>query len=280
MHRQPVHRSTLALLGRRAFFISAIALAAGCAQTPQQNAQDGDTAEPVRVMTSGGFAEAHQRLAPEFSKANGIMVETVLGSSMGSSPTSIPNRLEKGEIADVVILARTSLDQLAAQGYVKQGTQIDLVRSAIGVSVKKGAPVPDISTEEKFKHVLLNAKSIAYSASASGTYFEAEMLKKLGIHDQVMPKSRKIVTERVGTIVARGEAEIGLQQVSELLPIQGTTFVGKIPESVQQYTFFSAGVARTSTNPQGMASLLKYYTSLEARKTIEETGLEPVATPR
>ena len=277
MHPTEASSFPLSSLSRRALLRAAVALAAGCTQLPRQQVFHD---KPVRVMTSGGFAEAHQRLAPEFTRATGYLVETALGSSMGLSPTSIPNRLEKGEIADVVILARSSLDQLATQGYVKPGSQIDLVRSAIGLSVKKGAPVPDISTEEKFKQVLLSARSIAYSASASGTYFETEMLKKLGIHDQVMPKSRKIVTERVGTIVARGEAEIGLQQVSELLPIEGTSFAGKIPESVQQYTFFSAGTARTSTNPQGLESLLKFYTSPEARKTIEATGLEPVAAAR
>lgn len=274
----PAQARPSSLLNRRTLLLAtSLALLAGCAQPPSQPTA---STAPVRVMTSGGFAEAHQRLAPEFSKATGIPVETALGSSMGSSPTSIPNRMEKGEVADIVILARPALDQLAQQGYVKQGSQVDLVRSAIGLSVKKGAPVPDISTEEKFKQVLLNAKSIAYSASASGTYFETEMLKKLGIHDQVMPKSRKIVTDRVGTIVARGEAEIGLQQVSELLPIEGATFVGKLPESVQLYTFFSAGVARNSTNPRGLESLLKFYTSPAARKTIEETGLEPVGAIR
>ena len=231
-------------------------------------------------MTSGGFAQAHELLAPEFTKATGIPVETALGSSMGASPTSIPNRLAKGEVADVVILARSSLDELANSGMVKQGTQLDLVRSSIGLSVRQGAPVPDISTEEKLKQVLLNARSIAYSASASGTYFETEMLKKLGIHDQVMPKSRKILTERVGVVVARGDAEVGLQQVSELLPIPGTTFVGKIPESAQRYTVFSAGEASTSTNARGLEALLKYYTSPSVRKTVTDTGLEPVAHPR
>ncbi|WP_226858634.1 substrate-binding domain-containing protein [Diaphorobacter aerolatus] len=267
-------------LGRRAWLLAAALLAAGCAQTPTSPVTDGGAAEAVRVMTSGGFAEAHQRLAPEFTQATGTRVETALGSSMGASPTSIPNRLEKGEVADVVILARPALDKLVEQTYVRPGSQVDLVRSAIGLSVKKGAPVPDISSEEKFRQVLLNAKSIAYSASASGTYYESAMLRKLGIHDQVMPKSRKILTERVGTIVARGEAEIGLQQVSELLPIEGTSFVGKIPESVQQYTIFSAGVATTSTNAKGLESLLRFYTSPAARKTIEATGLEPIAAQR
>ena len=235
---------------RRALLISAVALVAGCAQQPSSQTSK----EPVRLMTSGGFTAAHKLLAPQFTAQTGIAVESAYGSSMGSSPTSIPNRLSQGEKADVVILARGALDDLAAKGLVKQGTQIDLV--------------------------LLNAKSIAYSASASGTYYETQMLKKLGIHDQVMPKSKKIVTERVGTIVARGEAEIGLQQVSELLPIEGISYAGTLPDSVQHYTLFSAGTASTSTNPQGLEQLLKFYTSPAAAKAIRDTGLEPIAKPR
>jgi len=262
--------------GRRALLLAAALLAAGCAQQP--TATSGK--EPVRLMTSGGFTAAHKLLAPQFTAQTGIPVESAYGSSMGASPTSIPNRLAKGEKADVVILARGALDQLADKGLVVPGTQVDLVRSAVGVAVKKGAPVPDIGTEDKLRQVLLNAKSIAYSASASGTYYETQMLRKLGIHDQVMPKSRKIVTERVGTIVARGEAEIGLQQVSELLPIEGITYVGTLPDSVQHYTIFSAGTASTSGNPQGLEQLLKFYTSPAAHKAIRDTGLEPIAKPR
>ena len=262
---------------RRILLIGAVAMAAGCAQqAPKLQA----TQEPVRLMTSGGFTAAHKLLAPQFTAQTGIAVESAYGSSMGASPTSIPNRLSKGEKADVVILARGALDELVAKGLVLPGTQVDLVRSAVGIAVKKGAPIPDISSEDKLRQVLLNAKSIAYSASASGTYYETQMLKKLGIHDQVMPKSKKIVTERVGTIVARGEAEIGLQQVSELLPIEGISYVGTLPPSVQQYTFFSAGTASTSTNPKGLEQLLKFYTSPAAAKTIRDTGLEPVAELR
>lgn len=270
-----IHTTPLTTWSRRATLWAALALVA-CGQVPQTTAP-ATTSAPVRVMTSGGFTEAHKLLAPQFTQATGTVVESAYGSSMGASPTSIPHRLQKGEVADVVILARSALDDLASKGLVLPGSQVDLVRSAIGVSVKKGAPVPDISTEAKLRDALLGAKSIAYSASASGTYFETELLKKLGIQDQVLPKSRKIVTERVGTIVARGEAELGLQQVSELLPIQGITFVGPLPDSVQKYTIFSAGTAATSTNPQGLRQLLQFYQSPAAAKTIRDTGLEPIS---
>ena len=271
-------KSAAACWSRRAVVAASVALLAACTHAPisapKTSAAD---AAPVRVMTSGGFTEAHKLLAPQFSKATGIPVESAYGSSMGASPTSIPNRLQKGEVADVVILARSALDDLADKGLVQPGSQVDLVKSGIGVSVKNGSPLPDISTEAQLREALLAAKSIAYSASASGVYYETELLKKLGIHDQVMPKSRKIVTERVGTIVARGEAELGLQQVSELLPIEGISFVGPLPESVQKYTVFSAGTAKTSINTQGLRQLLQFYTSPTAARTIRDTGLEPIS---
>lgn len=127
---------------RRSLLITAVALAAGCAQQPPSTTANASASkEPVRLMTSGGFTAAHQLLAPQFTAKTGVVVESAYGSSMGSSPTSIPNRLSQGEKADVVILARGALDDLAAKGLVKPGTQIDLVRSAIGVAVKKGAPL-------------------------------------------------------------------------------------------------------------------------------------------
>jgi len=268
-------------LPRRALLLAAAAILAGCAAPRQETvATNPALAQPIRLATSGGFAEAHQRLFPVFEQRTGGKVESAYGSSMGASTTSIPNRLERGESIDVVVLERGALDKLAAQGHVVPGSQVDLVRSSIGLSVRAGAPVPDISTEEKFKQVLLAAPSIAYSASASGTFYETTMLKKLGIEAQVLPKSKKIVGDRVGTIVARGDAAVGLQQVSELLPIPGTTFVGRLPDSVQSYAVFSAGITTKAQNPEGARALLRFYQSADARPVIEKTGLEAVAPAR
>ena len=269
-------KSVASRWSRRAVMAASLALLAACTHAPISSTKASADAAPVRVMTSGGFTEAHKLLAPQFTQATGIPVESAYGSSMGASPTSIPNRLQKGEVADVVILARSALDDLAAQGLVQPGSQVDLVKSGIGVSVKNGSPLPDISTEAKLREALLAAKSIAYSASASGVYYETELLKKLGIHDQVMPKSRKIVTERVGTIVARGEAELGLQQVSELVPIPGITMVGPLPEPVQRATIFAAGICTRAQNPEGAMDLLRFFRSAEAAPVIRATGLDPV----
>src|SRR5512134_1844481 len=183
-------------------------------------------AAEIRVMTSGGFAAAYDHLAPQYEKMTGDKIVTMYGSSMGGAPDSIPSRLARGEPVDIVILAAPALDELVKQGKVVPGSRVDLVRSSIGMSVKSGAPKPDISTVEALKKTLLEAKSIAYSASASGTYLSNELFPRLGIWDEIKGKSKRIVSERVGTVVARGEAQIGFQQVSELLPIPGIEFVG------------------------------------------------------
>ena len=196
---------------------------------------------------------------------------------MGAASDSIPSRLARGEPADLVILARPALDALVAQGRVVAGSQVDLVRSSIGFAVRAGAPKPDISTVEALKRALLAAPSIAYSASASGVYYETELLKKLGIEDQVKPKSKRILSERVGTVVARGEAALGLQQVSELLPIEGIDFIGVLPPEVQRVTVFSAGISTTARAPEAAQQLIRHFTSPEAVPVITKSGLEPVA---
>jgi len=263
--------STPLSIRRRAVLLAGALALAGCAG-PGRAPAGGD----VHVMTSGGFTAAYNQLRPEFEKRSGYAVKTAYGASMGNAGDSIPSRLGRGEPADVVILARSALDALAKDGKVVPGSQVDLVRSSIGFAVKKGAPRPDISTVDALRRTLLDAPSIAYSASASGTYYETELLKKLGIEAQVRPKSRRILSERVGTVVARGDAVLGLQQVSELLPIEGIDYVGPLPAEVQRVTVFSAGVAAGARNPEGARALIRYLASPEVAPTIAATGLEPV----
>ena len=262
----------LHFMGRRAAIAATALLLAACGGLGTR-----PTATDVHVMTSGGFTAAYNDLRPGFEKASGRTVKTAYGASMGNAEDSIPSRLARGEPADVVILARPALDALAEQGKVVPGSQVDLVRSSIGFAVKKGAPKPDISTVDALKRTLIAAPSIAYSASASGTYYETEMLKNLGIEAQVKPKSKRILSERVGTVVARGDAALGLQQVSELLPIEGIDYVGPLPAEVQRVTVFSAGVASASKQPDAARALIRYLSSPEAAPTIAKTGLEPLA---
>ena len=260
-------------LTRRTALLAAAAVLAGCGSLGGQAPAGGD----IHVMTSGGFTAAYNELRPGFERSSGRTVKTAYGASMGNAEDSIPSRLSRNEPADVVILARPALDALVAQGKVVPGSQVDLVRSSIGFAVRKGAPKPDISTVDALKRTLLAAPSIAYSASASGTYYETELLKKLGIEDQVKPKSKRILSERVGTVVARGDAALGLQQVSELLPIAGIDYIGPLPAEVQRVTVFSAGIATASRQPDAARQLIRHLNSLEAAPTIAKTGLEPLA---
>jgi molybdate transport system substrate-binding protein len=194
---------------------------------------------------------------------------------MGETANAIPQRLARKEPADVVILARSSLDKLAANGLVVAGTSQDLVLSKIAVAVKEGAPVPDISSAEAVRNALLSARSVAWSDSASGAYIQSIMLDKLGIAAQVLPKGKMIPATPVGEIVAKGEAEIGFQQLSELKPVKGIRIVGLLPESLQKVTPFSAGVVSYSANQAEARSLIRYLASRKAHAIIRESGLEP-----
>ncbi len=272
------HTTPFLALTRRAALplIAALALAGCGGLGTAKNDGPATTTADIHVMTSGGFTAAYNDLRPAFERSSGRTVKTAYGASMGNASDSIPSRLSRNEPADVVILARPALDALVAQGKVLPGSQVDLVRSAIGFAVRKGAPRPDIGTVEALKRTLIAAPSIAYSASASGTYYETELLKTLGIEAQVLPKSKRILSERVGTVVARGDAALGLQQVSELLPVAGIDYIGPLPAEVQRVTVFSAGIASASKQPEAARELIRYLNSPAAAPTIAKTGLEPI----
>jgi molybdate transport system substrate-binding protein len=178
---------------------------------------------------------------------------------------------------DVLIMVGSALGELVKQGKVVEGSRVDLARSEIGMVVRKGAPRPDISTVAALKRTLVAAKSIAYSDSASGVYIATEMFPRLGIAEEVKGKSRMIPAEPVAGVVARGEAEIGFQQVSELLPVPGVDFVGKLPSEVQKITLFSAGVVAGSKVPDAARALIRFLASSDARAVVAKTGLEPIA---
>ena len=235
------------------------------------------SAAEVHVMISGGLTAAYDALVPEFERATGHKVLTAYGPSMGTTVNAIPVRLERGEPVDVLIMVGYALGDLAKRGKVIADSQVDLVKSPIGIAVKAGAPRPDISSADSIKRALLAAKSIAYSDSASGVYVSTEMFAKLGISEQMKDKARKIPATPVGEIVAHGDAEIGFQQISELKPVAGIDIVGPLPDELQKITVFSAGIATTSKEPDGGKALIKFFTSPAARDTLVNSGLDPIA---
>jgi len=232
-------------------------------------------AAELKVMNSGGFAAAYLDLIPEFERVTGNTVTTAWGPSMGTAPDAIPARLQRGEPVDVVIMVGYALGDLIKQGKIVGDSRVDLARSKIGMAVRAGAPKPDISSVEAFKQALIAAKSIAYSDSASGVYVSTELFQRLGIADELRAKSREIKSERVGNVVARGEAEIGFQQISELLPVHGIDFVGPLPPELQKITVFAAGIAVTAKEPSAAKTLIEFLASPASVAAINKSGLEP-----
>jgi molybdate transport system substrate-binding protein len=210
-------------------------------------------AADVVVMISADFYGAYAEMVPAFERASGHRVVTTRGPSMGDSPEAIPTRLARGEAADVVIMDGASADELGRRGVVRTDGKVELARSMVGMVVRAGAPKPDIGSVEAFRNTLLAAKSVAYSDSGSGTYLSTTLFAKLGLADQVLSKSRKVrgppSGEPVAAVVARGEAEIGFQQVSELIHVPGGDL--RRPDSGRAP---AGGLLRGGDHQQGQAA--------------------------
>jgi len=233
-------------------------------------------AEDCIVMTSGAFAAAYLQLAPGFERATKNTLVTA-ATSMGTGEQAIRARVARGEAVDVVIVDADALDDMVRNGLIVASSRVALARSGIGIAVRAGARKPDISSVDALKRALLAATSVAYSASVSGDYLVKEVFPRLGIADQMKAKGRRIERERVGAVVARGEAEIGFQQLSELLPIQGIEVVGPLPSDVQRITTFSAGIAVRAQHPETAKALIDFLASRAASDVVARSGMEPLA---
>jgi molybdate transport system substrate-binding protein len=232
----------------------------------------------IRIMTSGAFTAAYLALIPRLEQLTGKKLVTA-ATSIGTGENSIPTRLRRRESVDVVIVADTVLRGFIKEGLIVADSYTPLARSAIGMAMRKGAPKPDIGTVDALTSTLLQAQSIAYSASVSGEYLTNELLQRLGIADRVLPKCRRIEGgERVGAVIARGEAEIGFQQISELLPVPGIDHITPLPPAVQKLSIFSAGVAATSSDSDAARAVIVFLSSLAASESIKNSGLEPIET--
>ncbi len=231
--------------------------------------------QTLKIITSGAFTAAHFALIPQIEKLTGKKVITG-ATSMGTGENSIPNRLHRGEAADIVIVADSVLRGFIEDGIILGETYTPVAKSRIAMAVRAGSPPPDLATVDALRQTLLQAESIAYSASVSGKYLTTVLYQQLGIADQVMGKSRLIGGgERVGNVVARGEAEIGFQQISELLPIEGIAHITPLPGELQLTSVFSAGVAATTSDRVAASQAIQFFRSAEAASSIRGSGLEP-----
>ncbi len=225
------------------------------------------TAAEVRLICSNALHSVMTELGPQFEKATGHKLFITYGST-GPLKTEI----EKGAAFDLAILGPAAIDDLIKQGKLTAATRVDLARSGMGVAIRKGASKPDLGSTEAFKRTLLNAKSIAYSdAGLTGIYLKG-LFQKLGIADDLKSKTRH---GRGAEMVAKGEAEIGMTQISEILPVAGVELAGPLPPEMQQYTVFPAAVAAASQQAEAAKALLKFLASLEAVRVIRSQGLEP-----
>jgi molybdate transport system substrate-binding protein len=239
------------------------------------------TAADIKVMISAGFFNVYAQLGPAFEKSTGHKLVTTRGPSLGDSPEAIPARLARGEQADVVIMDGHGADILDQRGLTRPDSRVSLAESFIGMVVRAGQPKPDISTVEAMRKTLLAAKSIAYSDSSSGTYLSTVGFKKLGIAEEIAGKTRKVrgppSGEPVAAVVARGEAEVGFQQVAELIHVPGVDFVGTVPAEIQPPTFFVGALPKGSQQPDAAVALLRFLSSTEAATVITKAGLKPLA---
>ena len=234
-------------------------------------------AAELHVMISGGFAAAYADVVPAYERGSGNKVVTERGPSMGETPQAIPNRLARGEACDVVIMVDDALDDLVEKGRVVKGSRVDLARSGISMAVRTGTRLPDIGSGDAFRRTLADAKSIAYSDSASGVWLQDKVFPKIDEDGKIRAKSRMIPAEPVGQVVARGDADIGFQQKSELQPIPGIVVVGPIPDEYQKITVFVAGVASNAAEPDVARDFIRFLSSRDAQAAIIKSGMEPVS---
>jgi molybdate transport system substrate-binding protein len=228
----------------------------------------------VKVLSAGVMQAVLNSLAGEFERTTGhkLVISYAPGGAMR-------DRIQAGETADVAFLSRPAMDELVKQGKIAAGSTVNVMYSAVGVAVRAGAPSPDISSVEAFKRVLLSAKSIAYfdpaAGSSSGIHF-AQVMERLGISEQIKPKCR-LVRGPTAELAAKGEVELAVQQVNELLAVSGVKVVGPLPPELQnQMAFtFAAGIFPVAAEPEAAKALIEFVTSPAAASVLKAKGLEP-----
>ena len=233
----------------------------------------------MKVIISGGFSGAYERLRPEFERASGIKVETGSGASQGNGPQTIASQLSRGVQADVVIMSREGLTELIAANRIASGSDADLAQVPIGVAVRAGAPRPDVGTVEAFKRVVTGARMVAVPASTSGIFLVKDVFPRLGIADKVNVKMTPRGTGAT-EMVANGEADIGLLPVSEILHAHGVEHAGVIHKDIQLVQVFSAAMVAGSKQPDAARRLIAFLASDRAASAIEKAGMEPLGQRR
>jgi molybdate transport system substrate-binding protein len=229
-------------------------------------------AAEIRILSGSAIEPPMVELIPKFEKSSGHKVSFDFNGTIGG----MTDRIQRGEAADVGIVSRPQIELLEKAGKVVSGSRTDIAKVGVGIFVRKGAPKPDISSVEAFKRAMLAAKSIGWNDPAAGapvSIYMLGVLERLGIAEQMKPKTIafKQRSERFEAI-ARGDVEIGFNQISEILAAPGVDLVGPLPEPIQNYTLFTGAVVATSHAPQAAQSLLRFISSSDAQPIWKAKG--------
>lgn len=243
---------------------SALIAAAALFLSPAAYAAD------IALLAGGATEETIAELLPAFEQATGHKVVPTWAPA-----GAIRKRVAAGEAYDLVIIGGDDIDAFIKEGKLAPGSRTDLMKAGVGVAVRAGAPRPDISTADALKRALLAAKSIGHSAGTSGEYV-VSLVARLGIAAEVTPKLKKTGDrERVATLLAKGEVEIGLQQASELINEPGIAYLGPLPPELQKTTIYAAGISPAAKQPEAAKALVKALTSPAAAAVMKKHGLDP-----
>lgn len=230
-------------------------------------------AAEIKVLTGGAFKQVVLALVPAFEKETGHTVVVDNGTA-----GALKKRIEGGEAFDVAVITPVVVDDLTGKGKLAAGSRVDLARVGVGVMVKQGAPKPDIATVEAFKQALLSAKTVAYidpaSGGSSGVYLE-KLFAQLGVADQVRAKAKLKRGGYVADLIVSGEAELGLHQISEIVPVKAVTLVGPLPKEIQNFTTYAAGLSPATRNKDAAAAFIKALSGPQAAAVLKEKGMEP-----
>jgi molybdate transport system substrate-binding protein len=226
----------------------------------------------LKVLATNALRTVILERTPQFELARGHSVSTDFDST-----NRILGRLFDGEAVDLVIATGAAIDELVTRGAVFAGSRVDLASAGIGVCVRAGARRPDVGSVAAFRLALLDAKSVAYTLTGqSGVYF-ASVIERLGIAAEIKAKAAVSAGGLIGEVVARGDAELGVQQISEILAVPGVELVGPLPAELQLMTLFSAGVCTGTRQAETARALIRFLATPDTAQLMRTKGLEPVA---
>lgn len=231
------------------------------------------SAAEVKVLTAGAFKQVVMALVPDYERQTGNHV-TVDNGTTGQ----LKSRIDGGEDFDIVVITPAVVDDMIASGKVAAGSRVNLASVGIGVVVKEGAPKPEIGTVDQFKEALLKAKTVAYidpaSGGSSGIYVD-KLLQKLGIADQIRPKAKLKQGGYVAELIASGEAELGIHQISEIVTVKGVMLVGPLPKEIQNTTIYAAGLSASTKEKDTAEELIEYLSGADAAAVLKSKGMDP-----